>query len=230
MLATAAPSILPPPTYPHRTADAPSNVSSCPTQSSGRAMELIRQRRSAVVRRITDIPALDKLHEGSERGDSRDVCAVSVVAEKASSGAIHNLMPHARTTDERGELRDLFDGNRSGAIDPTAPRQDAAVHFANGLNPAGNGGFEVTKNRGAIGDEAGAPLDKERDRGMYPQPDRLEAVCCFSTCVDNGESLVGDCGLDSQKFHTGGGRGLNFGLFRGAERRRERIPTAPCGS
>ncbi|RNC32350.1 phosphatidylinositol 3-related kinase, partial [Trypanosoma cruzi] len=88
----------------HRAIDAPSDASSCPTQSSGRAMELIRQRRSTVVRRITDIPALDKLHEGSERGDSRDVCAVNVEAENVPSGAIHNFMPHARTADERGEL------------------------------------------------------------------------------------------------------------------------------
>ncbi|ESS61902.1 hypothetical protein TCDM_10472 [Trypanosoma cruzi Dm28c] len=29
--------------------------------------------------------------------------------------------------------------------------------------------------------------------------------------------LVRDCGLDSQKFHAGGGRDLNFGLVRGAE-------------
>ncbi|KAF8280323.1 hypothetical protein TcBrA4_0096030 [Trypanosoma cruzi] len=57
----------------HRTADAPSHLSNRPTQSSGRAMELIRKRRLTVVRRITEIPALDKLHEESERGGSRDV-------------------------------------------------------------------------------------------------------------------------------------------------------------
>ncbi|EKG01878.1 hypothetical protein TCSYLVIO_007112, partial [Trypanosoma cruzi] len=43
------------------------------------------------------------------------------------------------------------------------------------------------------------------------------ATCCLTTCVDNGESLVRDCGLDSQKFLTGGGRNFNFGLVRGAE-------------
>ncbi|KAF5226004.1 hypothetical protein TcYC6_0100880 [Trypanosoma cruzi] len=45
--------------------------------------------------------------------------------------------------------------------------------------------------------------EEERDESSYPQPDRLEGTCCFSTRVDNGESLVRDCGLDSQQFHTG---------------------------
>ncbi|EKF99913.1 phosphatidylinositol 3-related kinase, putative, partial [Trypanosoma cruzi] len=102
----------------HRAADAPPYFSNRPTQSSGRAMELIRQRRSTVVRRITDIPALGQLYEESERGRSRDVGAVKVEAENVLSGAIHNFLPHARTADERGELCGLFDGNRCGAIDP----------------------------------------------------------------------------------------------------------------
>ncbi|RNC33414.1 phosphatidylinositol 3-related kinase, partial [Trypanosoma cruzi] len=54
----------------HRTADVPPDLSNRPTQSSGRAMELIRQRRSTVVRRNTDIPALGQLYEESERGGS----------------------------------------------------------------------------------------------------------------------------------------------------------------
>ncbi|PWU88485.1 hypothetical protein C4B63_72g112 [Trypanosoma cruzi] len=201
----------------HRTADAPAYISNCPTQSSGRAMELIRKRRSTVVRRITDIPALGQLYEESERGRSRDVGAVNVGAENVPSGAIHNLLPHARTADERGELCGLFDGDRCGAIDPTAVRQDAAVYVGNGSNPAGHDDSGVTKNCGAIGDEAGAPLDKGRDESSNPQPDRLEGTCCLTTRVDNGESLVRDCGLDSQKFLTGGGRNFNFGLVRGAE-------------
>ncbi|KAF8277222.1 hypothetical protein TcYC6_0016240 [Trypanosoma cruzi] len=52
---------------------------------------------------------------------------------------------------------------------------------------------------------------------MYPQPNRLEGTCCLTTCVDNGESLVRDCGLDIQKFYTGAERDLNFGLVRGAK-------------
>ncbi|ESS55033.1 hypothetical protein TCDM_13521 [Trypanosoma cruzi Dm28c] len=144
-----------------RAADAPPVLSSRPTQSSGRAMELIRQRRSTVVRRITDISALGQSYEESERGRARDVGAVNVGAENVPSGAIHNLLPHARTADERGELCVLFDGNRCGAIDPTAVRQDAAVYVGNGSNPAGHDDYGVTKNCGAIGDEAGAPLDKE---------------------------------------------------------------------
>ncbi|RNC34624.1 hypothetical protein TcCL_Unassigned02580 [Trypanosoma cruzi] len=146
----------------HRTADASSDLSNRPTQSSGRAMELIRQRRSTVVWRSTDIPAFDHPYEESKRGGSRNVCAVSVVAEKASSGAIHNLMPHARTADQRGGLRGLFDGNiRCGAIVRSAARKDAAVRVANGSNPAGHGDSGVTKDCGAIGNEAGAPLTKE---------------------------------------------------------------------
>ncbi|PWV07071.1 putative target of rapamycin (TOR) kinase 1 [Trypanosoma cruzi] len=201
----------------HRAADAPSDLSNRPKKSSRRAMELICQRRPTVVRRITDIPALGKLYEESERGRSREVRAVNVGAENFPSGAILDFLPHARTADERRELCGLFDVNRSGAVDPTAVRQDAAVHFANGSNPAGYGGIEVTKDCGAIRDEAGAPRDRGRDESSYPQPDRLEGTCCLTTCVDNGESLVRNCGLDSQKFHTEAGRSLNFGLIRGAE-------------
>ncbi|KAF5220239.1 hypothetical protein ECC02_006799 [Trypanosoma cruzi] len=201
----------------HRTADAPPDLSNCPTQSSGRAMELIRQRRSTVVRRIADIPALGQLYEESERGRSRDVGAVNVEAENVPSGAIHNLLLHARTADERGELCGLFDGNRSGAIDPTAVRQDAAVYVGNESNPAGHDDSGVTKDCGALGDEASAPLDKGRDDSSYPQPDRLEGTCCFSTCVDNGESLVRDCGHNPQQFYNGAGRDHNFELVRGAE-------------
>ncbi|KAF5222694.1 hypothetical protein ECC02_004271 [Trypanosoma cruzi] len=150
----------------HRAADAPPDLSNRPTQSSGRAMELIRKRRSNVVRRITDIPALGQLYEESERARSRDVGAVKVVAENVPSGAIYNPLPHTRTHDERGELCSLFDGNRSGAIDPNAVRQDAAVHVGNESNPAGHDDFGVTKYRGAIGDKTGAPLDKGRDESV----------------------------------------------------------------
>ncbi|ESS62478.1 hypothetical protein TCDM_09844 [Trypanosoma cruzi Dm28c] len=166
-------------------------------------MELIRKRRSIVVRRITDIPALGQLYEESKRGRSRDVGAVNVDAWNVSSGAIHNLMLHARTDDERGELCGLFDGNiRCGAIDPTAVRQDAAVYVGNGSNPAGHGDSWVTKKCGAIGDEASAPLDKGRDESNFPQLDRLEGTCCLSTCVDNGESLVRDCGPNPNSNST----------------------------
>ncbi|ESS67185.1 hypothetical protein TCDM_04090 [Trypanosoma cruzi Dm28c] len=174
----------------HRAADAPPDLSNCPTQSLRRAMELIRQRRSTVVRRSTDSSALGQLYEESERGRSRDVGAVNVGAWNVPSGAIHNLLPHARTADERGELCGLFDGNQCGAIDPTAVRQDAAVYVGNGSKLAGNGDSGVTKNCGAIGDEAGAPLDKGRDESSNLQPDRLEGTCCLTTRVDNGESFV----------------------------------------
>ncbi|KAF8276166.1 hypothetical protein TcBrA4_0129340 [Trypanosoma cruzi] len=125
-------------------------------------MELIRKRRSTVVRRITDISALSQLYEESERGCSRDVRAVNVGAENAPGRAIHDFLPHARTADERGELRGLFDGNiRCGAIDLTAAHQDAAVNVGNGSTPAGNGGSGVTKNCGAIGTKQARPLTEE---------------------------------------------------------------------
>ncbi|KAF8289366.1 hypothetical protein TcYC6_0024480 [Trypanosoma cruzi] len=158
-------------------------------------MEVIRKRRSTVVRQNTDIPALGQ-YEARERGGSINVGAVNVGAENLPSGAIYSLMPHAQTADERGELCGLFDGNRSGAIDPSAVRQDAAVYDENESNPAGHDDSGVTKDCGAIGDETGAPLDKGRDDSSYPQPDRLEGTCCLTTCVDNGESLVRDCGLN----------------------------------
>ncbi|ESS54920.1 hypothetical protein TCDM_13652 [Trypanosoma cruzi Dm28c] len=167
----------------HRAADAPPDLSNCPTQSSGRAMELICQRRPTVVRRNTGSSALGQLYEESERGGSRDVGAFNVGAENVPSGAIHDFLPHAQTADERGELCGLFDGNRCGAIDPTAARQDAAVHVGNGSNPAGHDDSGVAKN-------CGASLDKGRDGSIYPQPDRLEGTCCHTTCVDNGESFV----------------------------------------
>ncbi|RNC39996.1 selenocysteine-tRNA-specific elongation factor [Trypanosoma cruzi] len=178
MLATAVTPNPPPPAIPHRHRTAPPTLHPI-------------------------VQTADGIDEEGGRDGSRDVGAVNVGAENVPGGAIHNLSPHARTADQRGELCGLFDDNRSGAIDLTAVRQDAAVHVGNGTNSAGHGGFEVTKNCGAIGDEAGAPLNRGRDESSNPQPDRLEGTCCFSTCVDNGESLVRDCGLNSQQFHTG---------------------------
>ncbi|RNC39781.1 SH3 domain protein [Trypanosoma cruzi] len=83
---------------------APPDLSNCPTITSGRATELIRKRRPTVVRRITDIPALGRPHKEGERGGSRDVGAVNVGAGNVPSGAIHNLLPHAQTANERGSF------------------------------------------------------------------------------------------------------------------------------
>ncbi|RNC51754.1 trans-sialidase [Trypanosoma cruzi] len=75
------------------------------------------------------------------------------------------------------------------------------------------------------------PLTEEAvNESVYPQPNRLEATCCLTTCVDNGESLVRDCILDTQQFHTGAGRELGFWIGPWHRRRRGRIPTAPRGS
>ncbi|KAF8301954.1 hypothetical protein TcYC6_0052090 [Trypanosoma cruzi] len=136
-----------------------------PESFDEKAMELIRQRRSTVVRRTSDISVLGQPYEERERGGSRDVCAVKVGAENVPSGAIYNLLLHARTADERGEPCGLFGGNSlRGAIDPTAARQDAAVHVANESNPAGHGDSGDTKTCGAIRGEAGAALDRGRER------------------------------------------------------------------
>ncbi|RNE98947.1 hypothetical protein TcG_12124 [Trypanosoma cruzi] len=132
-------------------------------------MELICQRRSTVVRRNAEILALGQLYEESKRGYSRDVGAVNVDAWNVPSRAIHKFLPHARTADERGELRGLFDGNRSGAIDPTAVRQDAAVYVGNGSNPAGYGDSGVKKNCGAIGNEADEMNQLIRSRTDWKQ-------------------------------------------------------------
>ncbi|RNC57701.1 phosphatidylinositol 3-related kinase, partial [Trypanosoma cruzi] len=80
----------------HRTADAPPNLSNRPTQSSGRAMELIRKRRSTVVRRIAGVSALGQLYEESKRGRLRNLSPAKVGAENVHSGAIQNLFA-ART-------------------------------------------------------------------------------------------------------------------------------------
>ncbi|RNC42022.1 phosphatidylinositol 3-related kinase [Trypanosoma cruzi] len=74
-----------------RAADAPPDLLNCPTQSLRRAMELIRQRRSTVVRRSTDISALGRPHKEGERGRSRDVGAVNVEAENVPGGQFTTL-------------------------------------------------------------------------------------------------------------------------------------------
>ncbi|RNC57067.1 hypothetical protein TcCL_ESM05331 [Trypanosoma cruzi] len=174
----------------HRTADAPPDLSNRPTQSSGRAMELIRQRRLTVVRRPPTSPLwASYIRRANEV--AREMWAPSTWQQRMFLAG--NLQPYAARTNSRSTRRAArpFDGNiRCGAMDLTAVRQDAAVHVGNESNPAGHDDSGVTKNCGAMGDEAGAPLNKGRDESSYPQPNRLEGTCCFSTCVDNGESLV----------------------------------------
>ncbi|EKF32162.1 hypothetical protein MOQ_003993 [Trypanosoma cruzi marinkellei] len=87
----------------HRTADASSDLSNCPTQSTRSATVLLRKRRSTVARRITDIPALDRPREEGERGGSRDVGAVNVGAEDVPSGQFQTFCrTHERPTSEEG--------------------------------------------------------------------------------------------------------------------------------
>ncbi|KAF8304594.1 hypothetical protein TcBrA4_0048120 [Trypanosoma cruzi] len=77
------------------------------------------------------------------------------------AGQFTNFLPHARTADERGELCGLFDGNRCGAIDPTAVRQDAAVYVGNGSNPAGYGDSGLQKIAARSETKQARPLTKE---------------------------------------------------------------------
>ncbi|EKG08820.1 dynein heavy chain, putative [Trypanosoma cruzi] len=194
------------------TADAPPDLSNFPTKSSGRAMGLVCQRRSTVVRRNTGSSALGQLYEESERGRSRDVGAVNVGAENVPSWAIHKFLPHARTADERGELCGLFDGNiRCGAIDPTAVRQDAAVHVGNGSNPAGHADSGATKNCGAIGDAAGRIWD-EGVSGVVV--DLRRAYDYWKRADDQAQLVVGSlftwmCALEAERDPTD--RFMNFG-------------------
>ncbi|PWU94329.1 hypothetical protein C3747_280g3 [Trypanosoma cruzi] len=60
------------------------------------------------------------------------------------------------------------------------------------------------------------------------RPDRLEGTCCLTTCVDNGELLVRDCGLNPQKFYTGGGRDPNFVSVRGVKDGESGSPLRPA--
>ncbi|RNC35673.1 SH3 domain protein [Trypanosoma cruzi] len=108
----------------HRAADTSSDLSNRPNQSTRRAMELIRQRCSTVVRRTSDIPALGQLYEESERGGSVSVCAVNVGAENFPGGAIYNLLLDARTADQRGELRGLL---AAIFVAPSTRRQHARM-------------------------------------------------------------------------------------------------------
>ncbi|RNC52216.1 hypothetical protein TcCL_ESM10584 [Trypanosoma cruzi] len=87
----------------HRAADVPPDILNCPTHSSRRAVELIRQRRSTVVRRITDVSALGRLREEGERGGPRNVGAVNVGAENVSSWATYDLF--AARTNSRSTRR-----------------------------------------------------------------------------------------------------------------------------
>ncbi|ESS61611.1 phosphatidylinositol 3-related kinase [Trypanosoma cruzi Dm28c] len=174
----------------HRAANAPPYFSNCPTKSLKRAMELIRQRRSTVVRRITDISALGQLYEERERGDSRDVGAVSVEAENVPSGRFTTFCrTHEQPINEESRAVFLM------AIDVAPSTRQQYARMLRSMLEMDRTPLEMMilglqKICGAIGDEAGTPFDKGRDASSNPQPDRLEGTCCFLTCVDNGESFV----------------------------------------
>ncbi|RNF02376.1 hypothetical protein TcG_11752 [Trypanosoma cruzi] len=194
MLTTAAPSIPPPPTNSHRQRTAPPMLHPI-FQIARRNRREGRWSLSVNGARLwyDELPTSPLWASYMRKANevAREMWAPSTWEQRMSlAGQFATFLPHARTADERGELCGLFDGNRSGAIDPTAVRQDAAVNVGNGTNPAGHDDSGVTKNCGAIRDEAGAPIDEGRAESSNPQPDRLEGTCCFSTCVDNGESFV----------------------------------------
>ncbi|KAF8304392.1 hypothetical protein TcBrA4_0046040 [Trypanosoma cruzi] len=82
----------------------------------------------------------------------------------------------------------------------------------------------VAKDCGAIGEEAGAPLDKGMGGWIPHSRADWKATCCFLNCVDNGELSFRDCGLNPQQFHAGAGREHNFGLVRGVKDGEGRLP------
>ncbi|ESS55511.1 hypothetical protein TCDM_13013 [Trypanosoma cruzi Dm28c] len=212
------------------TADASSDLSNFPTQSSRRAMELICQRRSTVVRRSTDILALGQLYEESKRGRSRDVRAVKVGAWNVPSRAIHNLLPHARTADERGELCGLFDGKRRcDAIDPTAIRQDAAVYVGNESNPAGYDDSGVKKVAVRSETKQARPLTKEEmNQVIRSRTDWKERVVLRLAWI-TASRLFEIAALTAKNFslEADGTLILDWSV---APKTARRIPTAPRGS
>ncbi|EKF37846.1 hypothetical protein MOQ_001954, partial [Trypanosoma cruzi marinkellei] len=99
---------------------------------------------------------------------------------------------------------------------PASGRQGAAVHVANGWGPRGTLLLGVRKIA-ARSETKQAPLDKGRGASIHPPPRRSEGTRCITNCVDDGGSLVRDCGLNPQQFHNGAVRGHNFGWAHGAQ-------------
>ncbi|RNC38675.1 phosphatidylinositol 3-related kinase, partial [Trypanosoma cruzi] len=100
-----APSIPPSPTNPHtrrRTAPKTLHPIFRITRINRREGQWsLSAKKFTVARRTSDIPALDKLHEGSERGGLRTVCAANVGAENVPSGQFTTFCcTHERTMNE----------------------------------------------------------------------------------------------------------------------------------
>ncbi|KAF8295015.1 hypothetical protein TcYC6_0095590 [Trypanosoma cruzi] len=134
----------------HRTADAPPDLSNRPTQSSRRETGLFaNDARLWYDESPTALLWASCMRKANEV--AREMWAPSTWEQRMPpAGRFTTFKPHARTAERRGELCSLFDGNRGGAIDPTAAHQDAAVHVSNVCDPAEYDGFGATKNRGAI--------------------------------------------------------------------------------
>ncbi|KAF8284330.1 hypothetical protein TcBrA4_0055420 [Trypanosoma cruzi] len=128
----------------HRTADASSDRPNCPTRSTKRA-----------------------------EGAARETCAPPTREQRMPPAGQFTAFrrTHEQPINEESRAA-LFYGNiRCGAADPTAARQDAAVHVANGSNPAGHDDYGATKTSGEIGEETGAPFDKGGGGSICPQPE-----------------------------------------------------------
>ncbi|RNF21591.1 hypothetical protein TcG_02910 [Trypanosoma cruzi] len=124
------------------------------------------------------VQTADGIDEEGGRDGSRNVGDVRVEAENAPGRAIHDFLPHARTADERGELCGLFDGNiRCSAIDPTAARQDAAVHVGNESNPARHDDSGVAKIAARSETKQARPVKEEgMDQVIRSRTDWKERV------------------------------------------------------
>ncbi|KAF8287074.1 hypothetical protein TcBrA4_0009810 [Trypanosoma cruzi] len=104
-------------------------------------MELMRQRRSTVARRIADIPALGRLFEDSEQGGLRNVGAAKVGAGTAPDETICNVfcLTHERPAGEKScaaFLRRYWmwrappDKGRSGSVYPQPGRLEGKGCFS----------------------------------------------------------------------------------------------------
>ncbi|RNC35355.1 putative SH3 domain protein [Trypanosoma cruzi] len=117
----------------HRAADTLPDILNCPTQSSRRATELIRQRRSTVVRRITEIHASGRLYEESERGGLRNVSAANVGRRMPLAGQFSTF---CRTHEQpiNGESRAAFLESILDVAPSTRPRHTRMLRSMSEMN------------------------------------------------------------------------------------------------
>ncbi|EKF29590.1 hypothetical protein MOQ_006426 [Trypanosoma cruzi marinkellei] len=180
-------------------------------------MELVRQRRPTVVRRVADIPALDQLREEGERSGARHVGCVDVGAENAPSGPFATFRrTHEQPNSEESCVAFLM------AIDVAPPTRPPYARMLRSMLEMSRTPLEMAvlglqKISARSGSKQARPLKKQvvgqfvcRRTGWKQRvPFRLARV----TATRWPEIAA----LNSQQFCAGAGRDHNFGLVRGAE-------------